>query len=112
MWGGSSPATSFDCSGLVCYVYRAAGVYDFGRIGANAIYNACDPVSPEDAKPGDVVTFHSTYSAPNPVTHIGIFAGYIDGHPVMYHAGDPIGYTRIDTAYWQAHFYGFARIPE
>jgi murein DD-endopeptidase MepM/ murein hydrolase activator NlpD len=109
---GASGPDSFDCSGLICYVYRNAGVYDFGRIGANAIYNACTPVSPSDARPGDVVTFHSTYSAPNPVTHIGIFVGYVNGRPIMLHSGSPCQYAYIDTPYWQQHFYGFARIPE
>jgi murein DD-endopeptidase MepM/ murein hydrolase activator NlpD len=109
---GASGPDSFDCSGLICYVYRQAGVYNFGRIGANAIYNACTPVSASEARPGDVVTFHSTYSAPNPVTHIGIFAGYVNGRPVMLHSGSPCQYTYIDTPYWQEHFYGFARIPE
>jgi murein DD-endopeptidase MepM/ murein hydrolase activator NlpD len=112
VWGGSSPATSFDCSGLICHLYRVAGIYDFGRIGATSIYNACTPVTEQEVRPGDVAVFHSTYSTSNPITHIGIFVGYIDGHPTIFHAGDPIGYTRIDTPYWQQHFYGFARIPE
>jgi murein DD-endopeptidase MepM/ murein hydrolase activator NlpD len=109
---GASGPDAFDCGGMICYVYRAAGVYDFGRIGAAAIYNACNPVSAEDARPGDVVTYHSTYSTPNPITHIGIFAGFINGRPVMLHSGSPLQYTYIDTPYWQEHFFGFARIPE
>lgn len=111
VWGGSSPATSFDCSGLICYLYRVAGIYDFGRIGATSIYNACTPVTEQEVRPRDVAVFHSTYSTPNPITHIGIFVGYIDGHPTIFHAGDSIGYTRIDTPYWQQHFYGYARVP-
>jgi murein DD-endopeptidase MepM/ murein hydrolase activator NlpD len=111
VWGGSSPATSFDCSGLICYLYRLAGIHDFGRIGATSIYNACSPVTAQEVRPGDVAVFHSTYSTTNPITHIGIFVGYIDNHPVIFHAGDPIGFTRIDTPYWQSHFYGYARVP-
>jgi murein DD-endopeptidase MepM/ murein hydrolase activator NlpD len=109
---GASGPDAFDCSGLICYVYRNAGVYDFGRVGATSIYNQCNPVSPDEARPGDVVTFHSTYSAPNPITHIGIFVGYVNGRPLMLHSGSPCQYTYIDTPYWQQHFYGFARIPE
>ncbi|GHV14327.1 peptidase M24 [Clostridia bacterium] len=108
---GASGPDAFDCSGLICLVYRNAGVYDFGRIGATAIYNRCNPVSSDEARPGDVVVFEGTYSAPNPITHIGIFVGYVNGRPMMLHSGSPCQYTYIDTAYWQAHFYGFARIP-
>ncbi|GHU36153.1 hypothetical protein FACS1894105_06050 [Clostridia bacterium] len=69
------------------------------------------PVTEQEVRPGDVAVFHSTYSTSNPISHIGIFVGYIDGHPTIFHAGDPIGYTRIDTPYWQSHFYGYARVP-
>ena len=106
VWGGSSPETSFDCSGLVSYCLRVGGVKDVGRLGAQGLYNICTPVSFADARPGDLVFFHSTYSAPNPVTHVGIYCGDY----VMYDAGNPIGYTRIDTTYWQNHLYGFGRI--
>ncbi|GHU87190.1 peptidase M24 [Clostridia bacterium] len=111
VWGGSSPATSFDCSGLICYLYRISGIYDFGRIGATSIYNRCDPIPESELMPGDLVFFHSTYSTSNPISHVAVFVGYIDGHPTVFHAGDPIGYTRIDTPYWQSHFYGYARVP-
>jgi murein DD-endopeptidase MepM/ murein hydrolase activator NlpD len=110
VWGASGP-NSFDCSGFVCYAYRVSGVYDFGRITANAIYSRCAPVSPGDAKPGDIVAFHSTYSAAAPVTHVGIYAGAdAAGRPRMLHAGSPVQYAYIDTPYWQEHFYGFGRI--
>jgi murein DD-endopeptidase MepM/ murein hydrolase activator NlpD len=108
VWGAAGP-DSYDCSGLICYVYREAGVRDFGRIGATAIYNACTPVSPEDARPGDVIAFHSTFSTSNPISHIGIYVGMINGRPAMLHAGSPVQYAYVDTAYRQAHFYGFAR---
>jgi cell wall-associated NlpC family hydrolase len=106
VWGGSSPETSFDCSGLVSYCLRASGVKDVGRLTAQGLYNISTPVSASEAKPGDLVFFHSTYSAATPVTHVGIYCG----NNLMYDAGDPIGYTRIDTAYWQSHFYAFGRI--
>jgi murein DD-endopeptidase MepM/ murein hydrolase activator NlpD len=106
VWGGSSPETSFDCSGLVSYCLRAGGVRDVGRLGAWGLYNICVPVSPSEARPGDLIFFHSTYSGLNPVTHVGIFCG---GN-LMYDAGNPIGYTRIDTAYWQQHFFAFGRV--
>jgi murein DD-endopeptidase MepM/ murein hydrolase activator NlpD len=106
VWGGSSPETSFDCSGLVSYCLAASGVRDVGRLGAQGLYNICTPVSPSEATPGDLIFFHSTYSGLNPVTHVGIFCG---GN-LMYDAGNPIGYTRIDTTYWQSHLYGYGRI--
>jgi len=63
-----------------------------------------------DAMPGDLVFFHSTYSAATPVTHVGLYVGVIDGHPTIIHAGSPIQYTRIDTTYWQNHLYAFGRV--
>jgi murein DD-endopeptidase MepM/ murein hydrolase activator NlpD len=111
VWGGSSPSTSFDCSGYVSYVLRASGVKDVGRLGATGLYNISTPVSPSDARPGDLVFFHSTYSTPNPVTHVGIYVGTdASGRPKMLHCGSPIQYTYIDTAYWQQHFFAFGRI--
>jgi murein DD-endopeptidase MepM/ murein hydrolase activator NlpD len=111
VWGGSSPSTSFDCSGYVSYVLRASGVKDVGRLGATGLYNISMPVSPSDARPGDLVFFHSTYSTPNPVTHVGIYVGTdASGRPKMLHCGSPIQYTYIDTAYWQQHFFAFGRI--
>ncbi|MDR0861859.1 MAG: peptidoglycan DD-metalloendopeptidase family protein [Oscillospiraceae bacterium] len=111
VWGGSSPSTSFDCSGYVSWVLTHSGVKNVGRLGANDLYNTNTPVSPNDARPGDLIAFHSTYSAPKPVTHIGIYVGTdATGRPRMIHCGNPIQYTYIDTPYWQAHFYGFARV--
>ncbi len=105
VWGGSSPATSFDCSGFVSYVFTNSGVCNMGRLTAQGIYNICTPVSPEEARPGDIIFFTGTYDAGEPVTHVGIYAG--DGQ--MIHCGDPIQYTSINSAYWQSHFYGFGR---
>ena len=105
VWGGSSPETSFDCSGFVSYVFTNSGVCNMGRLTAQGIYNICTPVAPEEAKAGDIIFFTGTYAAGEPVTHVGIYAG--DGQ--MIHCGDPIQYTSINSPYWQSHFYGFGR---
>ena len=105
VWGGSSPETSFDCSGFVSYVFTNSGVCNMGRLTAQGIYNICTPVAPEEAKAGDIIFFTGTYVAGEPVTHVGIYAG--DGQ--MIHCGDPIQYTSINSPYWQSHFYGFGR---
>lgn len=106
VWGGSSPSTSFDCSGFVCYVFTNSGVHDLPRTTAQGIYNQCTPVSPSAARPGDIIFFTGTYSSGNPVTHVGIYCG----NGVMIHCGDPIKYSSINTPYWQNHFYGFGRL--
>jgi murein DD-endopeptidase MepM/ murein hydrolase activator NlpD len=107
VWGGSSPSTSFDCSGYVSWVLTQSGVKNTGRLGANSLYElCCTPVSPSEAQPGDLIFFHSTYSAPKPITHVGIYVG--NGR--MLHCGSPIQYTSIETSYWQSHFYAFGRI--
>lgn len=105
VWGGSSPATSFDCSGFVCYVFRNSGVWDIGRTTAQGIYNQCTTVDPSEAQPGDIIFFTGTYSTSDAVTHVGIYAG--DG--MMIHCGNPIQYTSIYSSYWQQHFYAFGR---
>lgn len=106
VFGGSSPETSFDCSGFVCYSLNHSGVYSIGRTTAQGLYDACTPVDRFDAKPGDLVFFTGTYDCDDTVSHVGIYAG--DGK--MLHCGDPIQYTSIDTSYWQAHFYAFGRL--
>lgn len=106
VWGGSSPETSFDCSGFVSYVFTNSGVYNMGRLTAQGIYDICTPISPEEARPGDIIFFTGTYATNDPVTHVGIYAG--DGQ--MIHCGDPIQYTSINSSYWQNHFYGFGRL--
>jgi cell wall-associated NlpC family hydrolase len=78
----------------------------FGRLGAQGLYNQSTPVSPENAQPGDLIFFHSTYSTSSTVTHVGIYVG----NGIMLHAGSPIQYTSINTTYWQNHFYAFGRI--
>ena len=106
VWGGSSPETSFDCSGFVCYVYTNSGVHDLPRTTAQGIYDQCASVSAADAKAGDVIFFTGTYQSGSPVTHVGIYCG----NGMMIHCGDPIGYASVNSSYWQSHFYGFGRI--
>lgn len=105
-WGGSTPETSFDCSGFVCWVYTHSGVHNLSRTTAQQIYNQCTPVSKDEVKPGDLVFFTGTYQSSNPVTHIGIYVG--DNQ--MLHCGDPIGYANLGNSYWVKHFYGFGRL--
>lgn len=107
VWGGSSPATSFDCSGYICWIINQSGAGSVGRTTAQGLYNLCTPVSAADAQPGDLIFYHSTYSASTPVTHVGLYIG----NGKMLHCGDPIGYASINTTYWQQHFYAFARLP-
>ena len=106
VWGGSSPSTSFDCSGFVSYVFTNSGVYNMGRQTAQGIYNLCDPIDPSEARAGDIIFFTGTYNAGVPVSHVGIYAG--DGQ--MIHCGNPIQYTSIYSPYWQQHFYSFGRL--
>ncbi len=108
VWGGSSPSTSFDCSGFVSWVVNHSG-WSVGRLGAQGLYNICTPVSAANVQPGDLVFFWHTYDAPNPngVTHVGIYVG----NGQMIHCGDPISYANINTNYWTQHFYSFGRMP-
>ncbi len=106
VWGGSSPSTSFDCSGFVCWVYTHSGVHYLPRTTAQSLYNQCTPVSRSEVKPGDLVFFTKTYQTNNPVTHVGIYVG----ENQMLHCGDPIGYAKLSSSYWTKHFYGFGRL--
>ena len=106
VWGGSSPATSFDCSGFVSYVYNNCGIgWSFGRLSAEGIRQICSYVSPADAKPGDLIFFEKTYNTTG-ASHIGIYVG----NHTMLHCGDPIQYTSISSDYWQSHFLQFGRL--
>lgn len=105
VWGGSSPSTSFDCSGFVSYVYNQCG-WNFGRLGAQGLCNICTRVSSANVKPGDLVFFKGTYDTPG-VSHVGIYVG----NGMMIHAGDPISYTNLNSSYWQSHFYCYGRLP-
>ncbi|GAB2562011.1 bifunctional lytic transglycosylase/C40 family peptidase [Gracilibacillus alcaliphilus] len=104
VFGGSNPNTSFDCSGLTQWVYRKAGI-NLPRT-AQQQYDATEHIPLSEAKPGDLVFFHSTYNTANYVTHLGIYVG----NNQMYHAGSPIGYADLTSSYWQAHFVGAGRI--
>lgn len=105
VWGGSSPATSFDCSGFVSWVINHSG-WDVGRLGAQGLYNICTPVTAAQAKPGDLIFFQGTYDVTG-VSHVGIYVG----GGMMIHCGDPISYANINTSYWQEHFYAYGRLP-
>ena len=102
VWGGSSPSTSFDCSGFISYVYNQCG-WDFGRLGAQGLYNISTRTS--SPKPGDLVFFTGTYETPG-ISHVGIYVG--DGW--MLHCGDPISYANLNTSYWQSHFYAYGKL--
>ena len=103
VWGGSSPATSFDCSGFVSWVINHSG-WNVGRLGAQGLYNICTPTS--SPSPGDLVFFVGTYDTAG-VSHCGIYVG--DG--MMIHCGDPISYANLNTSYWQSHFYAYGKLP-
>ena len=102
VWGGSSPSTSFDCSGFVSYVYNQCG-WSFGRLGAQGLYNICSRTS--SPRPGDLVFFVGTYDTAG-ISHVGIYVG--DGW--MLHCGDPISYANLNTSYWQSHFYAYGKL--
>ena len=105
VWGGSSPSTSFDCSGFVSWVINHSG-WDVGRLGAQGLCNICTPVSSANVKPGNLVFFTGTYDTPG-VSHVGIYVG----NNMMIHCGDPISYANLNSSYWQSHFYRYGRLP-
>lgn len=106
VYGGSNPNTSFDCSGLVQWCYGKAGI-SLPRVAQDQ-YDVTQHIPLSQAKAGDLVFFHSTYNAGSYVTHIGIYVG----NNRMYHAGDPIGYADLTSAYWQQHLIGAGRIKQ
>ncbi len=105
VWGGSTPQTSFDCSGFVCWVFRNSGVYPLSRTTAQGIYDQCARISPQGAKPGDIIFFKGTYNT-SEVSHVGIYVG----NGMMIHCGSPIQYTSVNTNYWQSHFFAYGRL--
>ena len=105
VWGGSSPSTSFDCSGFVSWVINHSG-WSVGRLTANGLLNICTPVSAANAQPGDLIFFQGTYNTSG-ASHVGIYVG----NGMMIHCGNPISYASINTTYWQSHFYTFGRLP-
>lgn len=107
VWGGSSPSTSFDCSGFVSYVINNCGNgWSVGRLTASGLMNICDIIPRSEAKPGDLIFFQGTYNTSG-ASHVGIYVG----NGMMIHCGNPISYTSIETSYWQQHFYCFGRLP-
>ena len=107
VWGGSSPSTSFDCSGFVSWVINHCGNgWNVGRQTANGLMGKCDIIPKSEAKPGDLIFFQKTYNTSG-ASHVGIYVG----NGMMIHCGDPISYANINTSYWQQHFYTFGRLP-
>ena len=107
VWGSSSPSTSFDCSGFVCWVINQSGVGSVGRTTATGLFNHCATIPPSEAKPGDLIFFHSTYDSAGPVSHVGIYVG----NGMMIHCGNPISYASVTSKYWTEHFYAYGRLP-
>lgn len=106
VWGGSSPSTSFDCSGFVSWVINNCGNgWSIGRQTTDGLMGYCAQVSPSEAKPGDLIFFQGTYDTPG-ASHVGIYVG----DNMMIHCGNPIQYTSIASAYWREHFLAFGRI--
>ena len=105
VWGGSSPSTSFDCSGFVCWVLNHSG-WDVGRTTAQGLCDYCIPVRASDARPGDLVFFKGTYDTLE-VSHVGIYVG----NNMMIQCGDPITYSNLKSVYWQQHLYCYGRLP-
>ena len=107
VWGGSSPSTSFDCSGFVSWIVNNCGEgWNIGRLGAESLRHTCSYVSPQNARPGDLIFFEGTYDTTG-ASHVGIYVG----NNMMIHCGDPIQYASINTSYWQQHFLSFGRLP-
>lgn len=106
IWGGSSPSTSFDCSGFVSWVINNCGNgWNIGRQTANGLMSACDIIPASEAQPGDLIFFQGTYDVTG-ASHVGIYVG----NGMMLHCGNPISYASVETSYWQAHFYCYGRI--
>lgn len=106
VWGGSSPSTSFDCSGFVCWVINQSGVGSVGRTTANGLFNHCAIIPASEAKPGDLIFFQGTYDTAG-ASHVGIYVG----NGMMIHCGNPISYASVNTTYWTNHFYAYGRLP-
>ena len=106
VWGGSSPSTSFDCSGFVSWVINHCGNgWNVGRQMANGLMGKCDIIPKSEAKPGDLIFFQKTYNTSG-ASHVGIYVG----NGMMIHCGNPISYASIETSYWRQHYYCMGRI--
>jgi Cell wall-associated hydrolases (invasion-associated proteins) len=108
VWGGDGPDTSFDCSGFVSYVFANSGVRDVGRLGATGLYNRCKKITPNEARPGDLIFFEGTITGEDGITHVGIYVG--DGW--MIHCGSPLGYADANSSYYRQHFFGYGRLVQ
>lgn len=107
VWGGSSPSTSFDCSGFVCWVINHSGNgWNYGRTTAEGLRQQLSIIPASEAKPGDIIFFQGTYSTAG-ASHVGIYVG----NGKMIHCGNPIQFADINTNYWRQHFYCFGRLP-
>ena len=107
VWGGSTPESSFDCSGYVCWVFTKSGVYNLPRTTASGIYYQCAVVPKGEVMAGDLVFFEGTYAGAGVSSHIGIYVG----NGKMIHAGDPIGYADLSDPYYKKHFLSYGRLP-
>lgn len=108
VWGGSSPSTSFDCSGFVSWVINHCGNgWNVGRLTAEGLRQICAIIPRSEAKPGDLIFFQGTYNTTG-ASHVAIYVG----NGMMIHCGNPISYASINTSYWQQHFYCYGRIPD
>ncbi len=107
VWGGSTPSTSFDCSGYVSWVVNHSGIgVSIGRKNAKNIYKLCTKISASELKPGDLVFFKGTYSTSG-VSHVGIYIG----NGKMIHCGTSVSYADLSIDYWKNHFYAYGRLP-
>ena len=107
VWGGSSPSTSFDCSGFVCWVINNCGNgWNVGRTTAEGLRQMLPAIPPSEAKPGDIIFFERTYDTVG-ASHVGIYVG--DG--MMIHCGSPIQYASVNSDYFRSHFMCYCRLP-
>ena len=107
VWGGYDPETSFDCSGFISWLFTSTGINNIGHMGATTLYGYSDPVTPHEAKPGDVIFFEGTMGDDvGGITHCGLYVG----NNMMVHCGNPCSYADLTESYWVEHFYGFGRL--
>src|SRR4030095_12950372 len=104
-WGGNTPATGLDCSGLVRYVFqKVTGVSlprtakDMSRLG--------EQVEVPDLKPGDLVFFDTRHFA---FSHVGIYLG---GNRFVHapRRGRDVEVATLDSSFWQKRFSGARRM--
>lgn len=108
VFGGSSPETSFDCSGFVCWVINHCGNgWNVDRTSANGLLSYCAEVKKEDAKPGDLIFFQGTYNEPG-ASHVGIVVG--NNH--FAHFGNPGKISDYTGSYWVEHFLAIGRLNQ